>query len=147
MPSSRSSAAFYYWFPKITGRMLSEPLGKWQFWLFFIGFNVTFFPMHILGLAGHAAACLHLRGRERLGNAQPDFVDWRGHDRVSVLLFVVNVAQHSRASGPAPTHGARARSNGDGARRRLPVTFILRLPCAVVSRYGRRRASSGTSRA
>ena len=45
-------AGFYYWFPKITGRMLDETAGKWQFWLFFIGFNVTFFPMHILGLHG-----------------------------------------------------------------------------------------------
>jgi cytochrome c/quinol oxidase subunit I len=44
--------AFYYWFPKITGRMLSERLGTASFWLFFIGFNVTFFPMHILGMHG-----------------------------------------------------------------------------------------------
>ncbi|HEX6533158.1 MAG TPA: cytochrome c oxidase subunit I [Gemmatimonadaceae bacterium] len=44
--------AFYYWYPKLTGRMLSETLGKWNFWLFFIGFNVTFFPMHLLGLEG-----------------------------------------------------------------------------------------------
>jgi cytochrome c oxidase subunit I+III len=44
--------AFYYWFPKITGRMLSERAGKWNFWLLFIGFHVTFFPMHILGLEG-----------------------------------------------------------------------------------------------
>jgi cytochrome c oxidase subunit 1 len=44
--------AFYYWFPKITGRMLSEPVGRWNFWLLFIGFNITFFPMHILGLLG-----------------------------------------------------------------------------------------------
>jgi cytochrome c oxidase subunit I+III len=44
--------AVYYWFPKMTGRMLNETLGRWNFWLFFIGFNVTFFPMHILGLAG-----------------------------------------------------------------------------------------------
>jgi cytochrome c oxidase subunit 1 len=44
--------AFYYWFPKVTGRMLSERLGKWNFWLFFIGVNVTFFPMHLLGLHG-----------------------------------------------------------------------------------------------
>ena len=44
--------AFYFWFPKITGRLLSERLGKWNFWLFFIGVNVTFFPMHILGLLG-----------------------------------------------------------------------------------------------
>jgi cytochrome c oxidase subunit I+III len=45
-------AGFYYWFPKMTGRMLSERAGKWNFWLFFIGMNVTFFPMHILGLMG-----------------------------------------------------------------------------------------------
>jgi cytochrome c oxidase subunit I+III len=44
--------AFYYWFPKFTGRMLSERLGRWNFALFFIGVNVTFFPMHLLGLHG-----------------------------------------------------------------------------------------------
>jgi cytochrome c oxidase subunit 1 len=44
--------AFYYWFPKITGRMMSERLGKVNFWLFFTGVNVTFFPMHMLGLEG-----------------------------------------------------------------------------------------------
>jgi cytochrome c oxidase subunit 1 len=42
----------YYWFPKLTGRMMSERLGRWNFWLAFIGFNVGFFPMHILGLMG-----------------------------------------------------------------------------------------------
>jgi cytochrome c oxidase subunit 1 len=45
-------AAIYFWFPKITGRPLSERLARWNFWLMFIGFNVTFFPMHILGLQG-----------------------------------------------------------------------------------------------
>jgi cytochrome c oxidase subunit I len=44
--------AFYYWYPKITGRLLSERLGTWVFGLFFVGFNLTFFPMHILGLHG-----------------------------------------------------------------------------------------------
>jgi cytochrome c oxidase subunit I+III len=44
--------AIYYWFPKWTGRMLSERAGRWNFWLFFIGFNVAFFPMHVLGLDG-----------------------------------------------------------------------------------------------
>jgi len=44
--------AFYYWFPKITGRMLSERLGAWVCGLFFVGFNLTFFPMHTLGLHG-----------------------------------------------------------------------------------------------
>ena len=42
----------YYWFPKMTGRMLDEKLGKIQFVIMFIGFNLTFFPMHQLGLAG-----------------------------------------------------------------------------------------------
>lgn len=45
-------AAFYYWYPKVTGRMLNEKLGKWHFWLFVIGFHVTFDFMHIPGLLG-----------------------------------------------------------------------------------------------
>ena len=45
-------AGIYYWFPKMTGRMYNERLGKIHFWLTFIGFNATFFPMHWLGLHG-----------------------------------------------------------------------------------------------
>lgn len=45
-------AATYYWFPKMSGRYLSERLGKWHFWLTFVGFNLTFFPMHVMGLTG-----------------------------------------------------------------------------------------------
>ena len=45
-------AALFYWFPKMTGRMLNERLGKWQFVLLFIGTNVAFFPQHLLGLDG-----------------------------------------------------------------------------------------------
>src|SRR5437588_6073381 len=45
-------AGMFYWFPKMTGRLLDERLGKWQFWLMLIGVNLTFFPMHILGLLG-----------------------------------------------------------------------------------------------
>jgi cytochrome c oxidase subunit 1 len=44
--------ALYYWYPKMTGRLLSERLGRWIFALFFAGFNLTFFPMHVLGLRG-----------------------------------------------------------------------------------------------
>src|SRR5690606_17278603 len=44
--------AIYYWFPKITGRLMDERLGKWNFWLLFIGANLTFFPMHFVGLLG-----------------------------------------------------------------------------------------------
>jgi cytochrome c oxidase subunit 1 len=45
-------SAFYYWFPKMTGRMLSEKIGKWHFWLFLIGFHLTFDLMHIPGILG-----------------------------------------------------------------------------------------------
>jgi cytochrome c oxidase subunit 1 len=45
-------AAFYYWYPKVTGRMLGERLGKWHFWLFLIGFHLTFDVMHIPGILG-----------------------------------------------------------------------------------------------
>jgi cytochrome c oxidase subunit I len=44
--------AFHHWFPKLTGRMLDEKLGKIAFWILFVGFNLTFFPMHIVGLYG-----------------------------------------------------------------------------------------------
>src|SRR5215203_4704592 len=44
--------AVYYWFPKVTGRMMSERLGRWHFWLAFLGFNIAFLPMHVTGLMG-----------------------------------------------------------------------------------------------
>ena len=43
---------FYFWWPKVFGYMLNEKLGKWNFWLMLLGFNLTFGPMHILGLQG-----------------------------------------------------------------------------------------------
>ena len=60
--------AIYYWLPKITGRMMSERIGKWVFWLIFAGFNMTFFPMHILGLQGMP---------RRIYTYQPD-LPWHG---------------------------------------------------------------------
>jgi cytochrome c oxidase subunit 1 len=46
-------AAIYFWFPKMYGRMMNETLGKIHFWLTFVAFNCTFFPMHIIGVGGH----------------------------------------------------------------------------------------------
>ncbi|MBV8297297.1 MAG: cbb3-type cytochrome c oxidase subunit I [Acidimicrobiia bacterium] len=46
------AGAVYFWFPKMTGRLLDERLGRWNFWLMFIGFNIAFLPMHLTGLLG-----------------------------------------------------------------------------------------------
>jgi len=93
--------AFQYWFPKFTGRMLSETLGKWHFWLFFIGFNVAFFPMHILGLMG----------MPRRVYTYPSGMGWERYNQiatlggvivvVSVLSFIVNVLTSLRRGVPA----------------------------------------------
>ena len=45
-------AGLYYWWPKMFGRMLDERLGKWHFWMMFVGFNLTFLPLHMVGLLG-----------------------------------------------------------------------------------------------
>ena len=74
--------ATYYWFPKITGRMMGEGAGRWAFWLIFVGFNLTFFPMHILGLQGMP---------RRIYTYQPD-MPWYGLNMFVSLSSVVLVA-------------------------------------------------------
>jgi cytochrome c oxidase subunit 1 len=90
--------AFFYWFPKVTGRLLNERLGRWEFWLFFIGFNVTFFPMHLLGLAGMPRR-IYTYGVET-GWGALNLIATIGAAMIalSMLLFVINVAR-SRTSG------------------------------------------------
>src|SRR4029078_4924309 len=52
-------AGWYYWFPKITGYMYNETIGKLHFWCTFIGVNIIFFPQHLLGLGGMARRIAH----------------------------------------------------------------------------------------
>ncbi|MBM0108056.1 cytochrome c oxidase subunit I [Steroidobacter sp. S1-65] len=94
-------AAFYYWFPKFTGRKLSERLGRWNFWLFFIGFNVTFFPMHILGLAGMPRRVYTYA--DGLGWESLNLLSTLGALMIgaSVLLFIVNAARSLKQGEPA----------------------------------------------
>ena len=60
-------AGLYYWWPKMFGRMLDERLGKLDFWLVFVGFNLTFLPQHMLGLLGMPRRDLHVQPRRALG--------------------------------------------------------------------------------
>jgi cytochrome c oxidase subunit 1 len=97
--------AFYYWFPKFTGRMLGETLGRWNFWLFFIGFNVTFFPMHLLGLWGMPRRVYTYPAEMGWGDMNLVASIGAAMIAVSVLLFLVNVARSLRvgaAAGPDP---------------------------------------------
>jgi cytochrome c oxidase subunit 1 len=93
--------AVYHWFPKVTGRLMSERLGKIGFWLTFIGMNVTFFPMHILGMWG----------MPRRVYTYLDGLGWNGMNLLStigayilavgVLLFIVNVLASARSGQAA----------------------------------------------
>jgi cytochrome c oxidase subunit 1 len=91
--------AFYYWFPKITGRMLNETVGKWNFWLLFIGFNLTFFPMHQLGLKGMPRRVYTYLPESGWGDLNVLATAGGVIMAVSVLLFIINVFW-SRRSGP-----------------------------------------------
>jgi cytochrome c oxidase subunit 1 len=71
-------AAVYYWWPKITGRMMDDRIGHWHFWLTFLSFNVTFLPMHWLGILGMP---------RRVAQYRPEFQFW--NDVASVASFVL----------------------------------------------------------
>jgi cytochrome c oxidase subunit I len=90
-------AGLYYWWPKMFGRRLGERLGKWHFWLMFIGFNLAFFPQHMLGLLGMP---------RRVASYRDDDL-WVGYNIASsvgsyimglaVLVFVVNVVRSRKS--------------------------------------------------
>jgi len=96
--------AIYYWFPKLTGRMMSETLGRWSFGLIFSGFNLTFFPMHILGLQGMP---------RRIYTYQPE-MPWSGLNMfislsgivlaAGFLLFFIDAIRSARSGPIAPAN-------------------------------------------
>ncbi|MGA0593966.1 cytochrome c oxidase subunit I [Enterovirga sp. CN4-39] len=93
--------AIYYWYPKIVGRMMSERLGRWVFGLIFVGFNLAFFPMHLLGLQGMP---------RRVYTYQTD-VPWAGLNlfvslssmmlALGFLLFFIDAVRSARRGAPA----------------------------------------------
>jgi cytochrome c oxidase subunit I len=100
-------AGAYYWLPKWTGHMYNETLGKWHFWLSVIGFNITFFPQHFLGLAGMP---------RRIPDYALQFADFNMISSVGAfifgttqLLFVIVVVKCIRGgekAGNSPWEGA-----------------------------------------
>jgi cytochrome c oxidase subunit 1 len=98
-------AAIYYWFPKMFGRMMSDGLGKLHFWLTIIAFNVTFFPMHIIGVGGQM--------RRIYNPLQYEFLQHQQHWNVimtygalilgfSQIVFAINFVRSLVAGKPAP---------------------------------------------
>ncbi|MEZ4585023.1 MAG: cytochrome c oxidase subunit I [Gemmatimonadales bacterium] len=103
------TAGAYYWWPKMFGRMLDEKLGKAHFWLMFIGMNLTFFPMHFLGLNGMPRRVYTYP--EGLGFELWNMVETAGAFILafSFLIFIINILKtwRGKADAPAdPWHGA-----------------------------------------
>jgi cytochrome c oxidase subunit I len=99
-------AGIYYWFPKMTGRMYNERLGKLHFWLTFVGFNATFFPMHYLGIQGMP---------RRVSDYAPRFADINFFISIasfflgaSTLVFLYNMIVSWARGEPAPGNPWRA---------------------------------------
>ncbi|MFM7253188.1 MAG: cytochrome c oxidase subunit I [Ilumatobacteraceae bacterium] len=97
-------AGFYYWWPKMFGRMLNERLGSWNFWLMFFGINLTFGPMHILGMQGQPRRMV-VWPEKITGEGFFDLAFWNRVASVGsfvialgVLLFIINIVKS--AKGP-----------------------------------------------
>ncbi len=102
-------AGMYYWWPKMTGRRLSEALGKWHFWLTFVGMNLAFFPMHFSGLLGMPRR-IYTYGAE-LGVTRLNQISTAGAFLlgVAVLVFLMNLWRTRARGEPAgndPWQGA-----------------------------------------
>ena len=97
--------AFYFWFPKWTGRMYGEGLGQLSFWLLLIGFNVTFFPMHLLGLYGMPRRVYTYGAQTGWGPMNALASMGAVLIALSVLTMLINFAVHRRRgalAGPNP---------------------------------------------
>jgi cytochrome c oxidase subunit I len=101
-------AGFYYWIGKMSGRQYPEKLGKLHFWLTFIGVNVTFFPMHFLGLAGMP---------RRIPDYPDAFAGWNVIASIGAYISAIGVLVFFYLLYKTFTSGARCPANpwGEGA--------------------------------
>src|SRR5688572_10054481 len=93
--------SLYYWFPKVTGKFMSERIGQWNFWLFFIGFNLTFMPQHWIGLLGMPRRIFTYSAE--LGVTGLNQVSTVGAyiQAVAVILLFYNLVKSLRTGAPA----------------------------------------------
>jgi cytochrome c oxidase subunit 1 len=108
-------SGMYYWWPKVFGKMLNETWGRWNFWLMIIGMNLTFGPMHIIGLQGQPRR-MYIWTENRAGEGFFNLGFWNLVSTVGSLilgigavLFLVNIWV-SRKNPPAPADPWDARS-------------------------------------
>jgi cytochrome c oxidase subunit I+III len=94
--------AFYYWFPKFAGRMMSEGLGRWSFWLMFLGFNLAFFPMHLLGLHGMPRRVYTYQAGMGWDNLNLASTLGAYTLAIGIFLSLVNAVRSARAGERAP---------------------------------------------
>jgi cytochrome c oxidase subunit 1 len=90
-------AGFYYWWPKVTGRFLSEKLGKLHFWLMIIGLNLTFMPMHILGILGMPRRIATYEDNRGWGDLNSLETFGSFLIAISVTVFLINVVLTMRS--------------------------------------------------
>jgi cytochrome c oxidase subunit I len=100
--------AITYWFPKVTGRMLNELLGQVTFWIFFVAFNITFFPMHLVGIRGMPRRVYTYQAG--MGWTALNQIESFGYILlfVAVCLFIANVYKSLRSGERAPANPWRA---------------------------------------
>jgi heme/copper-type cytochrome/quinol oxidase subunit 3 len=94
-------AGTYYWFPKFTGHMLDEQIGRWHFWLTVVGFNMTFFVQHFLGVLGMPRRVYTYANLPGWGPLNLVSTIGAGILSLGVLLFVANVLVSLRFGAPA----------------------------------------------
>ena len=117
-------AAFYYWYPKVTGKMISETLGKWHFWLFVIGFHLTFDFMHIPGILGMPRRIYTYEASRGWGTLNMIVSIGGAVQAIALLIFVYNLVRFllRRARRPATIRGTRGRSSGRRPLHRRTIT-------------------------
>jgi cytochrome c oxidase subunit I len=94
-------AAIYYWFPKATGRLLNERLGKWHFWLFLIGFHITFDTMHFPGLLGMPRRIYTYEADRGWGTLNLIVSLGAAFQIAGILVWVWNIIRSLRKGKPA----------------------------------------------